>query len=176
VVLTLAIFALGINFFPAFQLHYLAAVTCLFVLMSMAGLERLNKTNSLAARLILFLCFAQFGFWYTLHVFDTRDFSIAMRPYETWDGLNHGNPERRIMVNRQLAAMPGKLLIFVRYSPLHIFQDEWVYNSAGIDASRIVWARDLGEPENEKLRAYYPDRAVLLLEPDYREPKLGPYE
>jgi hypothetical protein len=118
----------------------------------------------------------QFGFWYTLHLFDTREFSLAMRQYETWDGLNHGNPERRIMVNRQLAAMPGQLLVFVRYSPRHIFQDEWVYNRADIDASRIVWARDLGEPENAKLRAYYPGRVVMLLEPDEREPRLGPYQ
>ncbi len=34
---TCLFFALGINFFPAFQLHYLAAIVCLFVLISMAG-------------------------------------------------------------------------------------------------------------------------------------------
>jgi hypothetical protein len=141
-----------------------------------AGLAQLSKINPLAAKLVLFLCVIQFGFWYTLHLFDTREFSLAMRQYETWDGLNHGNPGRRIMVNRQLAAMPGQLLVFVRYSPRHIFQDEWVYNRADIDASRIVWARDLGEPENAKLRAYYSGRVVMLLEPDEREPRLGPYQ
>lgn len=181
--LTLLIFALGINFFPAFQLHYLAAVTCLFVLMSVAGLERLSRISPDAARLILFLSIAYFGFWYTLHLFDSSRLSLAFRPYETWDGLNHGNPERRIMVAHQLAELvthvstmpPGKLLVFVRYSPQHIFQDEWVWNDADIDAARIVWARDLGPSENEKLRAYYPDRTALLLEPDYRVPKLAPY-
>ena len=175
VLLTLLIFALGINFFPAFQLHYLAAVTCLFVLMSVAGLERLSRLNPDAARLILFLSIAYFGFWYTLHLFDSSRLSLAFRPYETWDGLNHRNPERRIMVAHQLSAMPGKLLVFVRYSPQHIFQDEWVWNDADIDAARIVWARDLGPSENEKLRTYYPDRTALLLEPDSRAPKLTPY-
>ncbi len=175
VLLTLLISALGINFFPAFQLHYLAAVTCLFVLMSVVGLERLGRLNPDAARLILFLSIAYFGFWYTLHLFDSSRLSLAFRQYETWDGLNHRNPERRIMIAREVAAMPGKLLVFVRYSPQHIFQDEWVWNDADIDAARIVWARDLGPSENEKIRAYYPDRTALLLEPDDRPPTLSPY-
>jgi hypothetical protein len=187
VVLTLLLFALGINFFPAFQLHYLAAVTCLFVLIGVIGLERLSRISPEAARVTLFLAFAYFGFWYTVHLFDNREISLAFRQYETWDGLNHRNPERRILVNRRLAELSthlttqaspkpsGKLLVFVQYSPQHIFQDEWVYNDADIDDARVVWARDLGPAENEKLRAYYPDRTAVLLEPDYRVPKLTRY-
>ena len=172
---TLALFALGINFFPAMQTHYLGAVACLFVLVAVAGLEQMARWNSEAARIVMFLCAAHFLFWYTLHIYDSRQFSIALRPYETWDGLNHQNPERRIAVNRWLAGMPGKLLIFVRYSPQHIFQDEWVYNDADLDAARVVWARDLGPAENQKLRAYYPDRQVLMFEPDGRPMRLEPY-
>jgi hypothetical protein len=175
VVLTLFIFALGINFFPAFQFHYLASVSCLFLLVSVVGLERLSHIKTDAARLVIFLCVAYFGFWYTLHLFDRRDFSLAIRRYETWDAINHQNPERRIAVNRQLASIPGKLLVFVRYSPQHIFQDEWVYNEADIDAARIVWARDLGASENDKLLKYYPGRATYLLEPDVQPPQLEPY-
>ena len=174
VALTLLLFSLGVNFFPAFQLHYIAAVTCLFVLVSVTGLERLSRLSAgrSAARLIVFLCVAHFLFWYGLHVFDDSEVSTAMRPYETWNAINHGNPERRTYVNRQLAQMPGKLLVFVRYYPQHIFQDEWVYNAADIDGARVVWARDLGEAEDEKLRRYYPGRAVWLLEPDFRPPRL----
>jgi len=111
-----------------------------------------------------------------MHLLDTQDFSTEARRYETWDGLNHRNPERRLQVNEQLAAIPGKLIVFVRYWPQHIFQEEWVYNEADIDHARVIWARDLGEPENKKLRDYYPDRAVWLLEPDARPPKLEPYQ
>jgi hypothetical protein len=171
VALTLLLFSLGVNFFPAFQLHYIAAVTCLFVLVSVTGLERIGRP---AAHLIVFLCVAHFLFWYGLHVFDDSEASMAMRPYETWDAINHGNPERRIYVNRQLVQIPGKLLVFVRYYPQHIFQDEWVYNAADIDGARVVWARDLGEAEDEKLRSYYPGRAVWLLEPDFQPPRLSP--
>lgn len=176
VALTLALFALGTNFFPAFQLHYVAAVTCLFVLVSVVGLERISRRLPEAARLVALLCAAQFVFWYSLHAFfDTAEWSAAVRRYETWDSINHGNPERRIFVNRQLDGVPGRVLVFVRYSPRHIFQDEWVYNRAGVDEARIVWARDLGDAENQKLLRYYPDRTALVLEPDAQPPSLAAY-
>jgi hypothetical protein len=172
VALTGAMFALGVNFFPAFQLHYVAAITCLFVLISVAGLARMGTE---AARILAFLCVAQFAFWYGLHVFDNSGISKAMRTYETWDSINHGNPERRIYIRQQLDQIPGKLLVFVRYAPQHMFQDEWVYNRADIDGSRIVWARDLGPDEDARLLQYYADRAAYLLEPDFRTPRLGRY-
>jgi len=182
VLLTLVLFALGVNFFPAFQFHYIAALACLFVLMSVIGLDRLSRLTirgwhggEQAATIITCLCIAQFFFWYTLHVFDTGEFSIAARQYETWNAINHGYPDRRIAINQQLGRFPGKLLVFVRYWPQHIFQEEWVYNAADIDGSRIVWARDLGTAENQKLQRYYPDRPAWLLEPDARPPKLSPY-
>ncbi len=162
--LCLAFFALGVNFFPAFQYHYMAGVTCLFVLVSVTGLDRLARFNALAARIVLLLCFAQFALEYGLHVSSGDQWSLALR-----------NPERRVAVSRQLAETPGRQLVFVRYWPQHIFQDEWVYNAADIDGSRVVWARDLGAPENEKLRHYYPNRTVWLLEPDARPPRLTPY-
>jgi hypothetical protein len=180
---TVTLFALGTNFFPAFQVHYVAACTCLFLLMSVAGLEWLNgltfggrPAGTEAVRLIFFVCVAHFLFWYTLHVFDTGEISLAVRPYETWDSINHTNPERRIAVKAELEKAPGDLLVFVRYAPQHIFQEEWVWNAADIDNARIVWARDLGLEENAKLIAYYPARTALLFEPDARPMRLTRYQ
>jgi hypothetical protein len=158
------IFALGINFFPAFQYHYMAAVTCLFVLIAATGLRQLGRFNGLAARVIFLLCIAQFALEYALQARSQDQWSLALR-----------NPERRVFVNRQLAQAPGRQLVFVRYWPRHIFQDEWVYNAADIDAARVVWARDLGSAENSELRRFYPGRTVWLLEPDARPPRLTPY-
>jgi len=177
----LLIFALGSNLYPYFYPHYIAAVTCLCVLVSVAGLERLScllirglPAGRDAAVLILFLCGAHFLFWYGLHVFDSAEFSVALRQFETWDLINHDDPEGRIAIHRELARASGKQLVFVRYWPKHMFQ-EWVHNDADIDAARIVWARDLGAAEDEKLRRYYPDRKVWLLEPDAKPPRLMPY-
>jgi hypothetical protein len=181
IVLTLLIFALGVNFFPAFQFHYIAATTCLFVLLCVMGLEWTSRgtvrgaaVGDAAARLMVFLCVAHFLFWYGLHIFDDQPFSRAMRQYETWNGINHGDPFGRRAIDAQLAPVTGKLLVFVRYWPQHIFQQEWVYNAADVDGARIVWARDLGAAEDEKLRRRYTGRTVWLLEPDARPPKLTP--
>jgi hypothetical protein len=179
---TLALFALGVNLFPAFQVHYIAAATCLFVLVCVTGLERLSRltiggrpVGAEAARIVFLLCVAHFIFWYGVHAVDTGAVSLAMRPYETWDNLNHDNPERRIAVSRQLSAMPAELLVFVRYAPQHLFQEEWVWNAADIDAAKVVWARDLGPEEDRKLCAYYPGRTPLLFEPDARPMRLSAY-
>jgi len=130
-----------------------------------------------AALLVIFLAAAQFVFWYSLHgFFDGADFSRTARQYETWDFIGHRVPTRRSTVEAALEKIPGKLLVLVRYSPQHIFQDEWVYNRADIDGSRIVWARDLGAEEDRDLRRYYPSRSVWLLEPDARPPLLAPYQ
>lgn len=175
VALTLLLFALGANFYPFFYPHYIAAVTCLFVLVSVTGLRELTRlrlsTACEAAWMILALCGAHFVLWYGVHVFEIK----AMFPYETWDVINHTNPERRIAVKQALAEQPGKQLVIVRYSPRHIFQDEWVYNAADIDSARVVWARDLGAEQNQELLKYYPDRTAWLLEPDEQPPSLEPY-
>jgi len=170
---TCVLFALGTNLFPAFQFHYLAAVVCLFVLMSVEGLRRISSKlphGREVAQVLAFFCVAQFAIWYAIHIPESE----AGR-FDLWDSINHTKPERRIAVARQVAAIPGELLVFVRYWPQHIFQDEWVYNSADIDHQRVVWARDLGDEDDRKLIAYYKDRHPLLLEPDANPPRLGPW-
>ena len=175
VVVSILFFALGTNFYPYFYSHYIAAACCLFVLVAVAGLEKLSNVSVDAARVILFLCAVHFLFWYGLHAGSDEKMLSEITHYETWDAINRGDPDGRIAVNRQLAQTPGKQLVFVRYWPRHQFA-EWVHNGADIDSERVVWARDLGVEENKKLRHYYPDRQAWLLEPDSRPPKLTRYE
>ena len=182
VAFALAAFSLGTNFYPYFYPHYIAAATCLFVLVSAIGLERLSRVTIRgtpagreAAQLIVLLCAAQFLFWYGFHLFANANASMAMLQYDTWDFVNHGDPEGRIAVRERLAQAADKQLVFVRNWPRHRFE-EWIQNAADIDKAPVVWALDRDAAENEKLRRYYPDRTVWLLEPDARPPKLAPYQ
>jgi hypothetical protein len=72
--------------------------------------------------------------------------------------------------------MPGPHLVVVRYSPEQPIDQEWVYNDADIDASKVVWARDMGPVRNHALRMYFHDRHAWLLEPDPYPGKLTPYQ
>lgn len=172
------IFAIGSNLYPYYYPHYIAAATCLCILMSIVGLQRLaglklrgSPVGGDAMRLIALLCVAQFTFWYGIHLFGNDDLFIATGPFESWDFVNFGDTEGRMAIDRQLEGAPGKQLVFVRYSPQHTLR-EWVYNRADIDNSRVVRAVDLGPEENAKLMQYYRDRTVWIIEPDAHPPIL----
>jgi len=171
ILMTILVFALGTNLYPYFFSHYVAAIACLFVLVIVSSLE---KIGSETASMLLFVCAAHFVFWYGLHFAGHQDFAHDMWQFETEDVITAGDPQGRNAVRDRLTSAPGKQLVFVRYGPNHVYQ-EWVYNSADIDASPIVWARDLGGDENEKLRRYYPDRTAWLLQPDVHPPLLTPF-
>jgi hypothetical protein len=176
VALTLAIVGLGANFYPYFYPHYIAGATCLFILVGVTSLRQLSRWSPQAARLIFLLCAVEFLFWYGLHMLAGWGPALALTDaYESWDYVNHGDPENRLAIDRQLGQAPGKQLVFIRYAPRHRL-DQWVYNAADINGSRVVRALDLGPSENEKLQRYYPDRACWLLEPDAQPPRLTPYQ
>ncbi len=76
---------------------------------------------------------------------------------------------------KQLDATPGLHLAIVRYSPDRTIQNEWVYNAADIDASKIVWAREIPGLDLQPLLAYFRNRDVWLVEADASPPRLQPY-
>ncbi len=81
----------------------------------------------------------------------------------------------RAELQRELERIPGRQLVIVRYKPDHEPFEEWVYNEADIDGSKVVWARDMSPEENEELIRYFRDRQVWLLEADEKPPKLSLY-
>jgi hypothetical protein len=76
-------------------------------------------------------------------------------------------------MNASLVRQGGLHLILVRYTPAHLVEEEWVYNRADIDRSRVVWARDSG-PGNSKLLGYYRNRKLWCLDADVRPLELKP--
>jgi hypothetical protein len=81
----------------------------------------------------------------------------------------------RASVVAQLEALPGKQLAIVRYSSGHAPFDDWVYNAADIDASKVVWARELRSANTKELVPYFKDRQAWLVEPDFDPPRVSQY-
>lgn len=81
----------------------------------------------------------------------------------------------RTRVEQELLKRGGKHLVLVRYTPLHSIHAPWIYNSADVDRSPIVWAREMDEASMLPLLRYYADRQVWIVNPDAQNPKLTPY-
>ena len=75
----------------------------------------------------------------------------------------------------ELKEMPGKHLVIVHYRPGHSSHIDWIFNRADIDASKVVWARDMGDGANQELLLYFKDRKAWRVEADDLSPKLEPY-
>lgn len=71
-----------------------------------------------------------------------------------------------------LDGTPGRHLVLVKpkTNPDNVFQ--WIYNDADIDASKIVWARDMGVEGNASLLGYFHDRVIWELDPNVSPPRL----
>jgi len=84
-----------------------------------------------------------------------------------------GNLERAAIAS-QLQNSPGRHLVIVRYGPDHDLNQEWVYNAADIDGAKTVWARDMGDQDNQELLRYFHDRQGWYLDADQVPPRLEP--
>jgi hypothetical protein len=92
-------------------------------------------------------------------------------------GVSWTNPEmpQRARIVSQLEGTPGDHLVIVRYSPNHDVHQEWVYNAADIDHSKIVWARHIPGVDLKPLLDYFHNRRIWTLEPDSGNIQLHPY-
>jgi hypothetical protein len=95
--------------------------------------------------------------------------------YETLGTIRNFHESPRHSVIRALQKEPGEHVVILRYAPDHNPHDEWVYNRADIDASPIVWAREMGPDQDRPFMEYFRNRKVWVLEPDQSPPKLSPY-
>jgi hypothetical protein len=93
----------------------------------------------------------------------------------TWFGPV-GFGAERVQVEQALDRLPGGQLALVRYGPRHTPTDEeWVYNWADIDNSKVVWARELDPKHNKELIHTYAGRTAWLVEPDAHPAKVSLY-
>jgi hypothetical protein len=63
-----------------------------------------------------------------------------------------------------LSRQTGTHLVFVRYEDGYNIHNEWVYNEADLDGTRILFAHDLGEEKNRQLTNLQPQRQCWRME------------
>ena len=144
--------------------HYVAGGVGLFALVAVYGLRWLRVIGRdygplLVVTLVALLCLR----------------GKAPEGGQSWET---GRTSPRMIAAQEVRRQSGRHLILVRYSLDHIDRgDECVYNGADIDASEIVWARDMGEAKNSELLDYYKGkRRVWIYQPDTSPGKLIPYQ
>jgi hypothetical protein len=159
--------------------HYLAPFTAAFYGIGLQAMRHLrlwtpgNQPVGLAlVRLTVTLCVVLAG----LRLYDKSlhlDLSSAWAA--EWYGHRLESGAERAKIAADLGKHPEKALVIVRYSPDHQPLDEWVYNAADIDNSKVVWAREMDEAENLELIQYYKGRTVWLVQPDSRPANVSLY-
>jgi hypothetical protein len=162
--------------------HYLAPFTAAFYALGLQAMRHLRawkpegKPGGLAlVRLLVTICVAMAGlraFAEPLHLIPPEwPGGIWIN---SWVGPGRFGGERA-RVEARLEQLPGSQLAIVRYSPVHEPMDEWVYNAANIDSSKVIWAREMDAANNLDLIRYYKDRQVWLVQPDAQPAKVSPY-
>ena len=83
---------------------------------------------------------------------------------------------QRARLLQRLSEGADRHLIIVKYGPQHSYFNEWVYNDADIDGSKVVWARAMDFNEDCKLMDYFKERKIwsLVIEHDEAPIKVEP--
>jgi hypothetical protein len=149
--------------------HYVAVITAIIIAIVLQGMRHLRvwrpEGRPIGLALVRALVVA----------------SVLLVPVHAWLWARK-DPATFKSIGRQrarilsgLEALPDRHLVIVRYQPQHDPLQEWVYNSADIDGSKVVWARDMGREPNEELIRYYKDIRVWVVEVDDGTAKLDAY-
>ena len=162
--------------------HYLAPFTAAFYAIGLQAMRHLRiwkssgkPVGTTLVRLTVILCVTLGGG----RIFARNiGFRVAEWPGNDWSCSWYG-PDiygmDRSHIELQLEQRPEMQLVFVRESSRRDAKDQWVYNNPNIDASKVVWAWDMGAANNYKLMQYYPGRKAWLVDMNTDPATVSPY-
>jgi hypothetical protein len=163
---------LGLSAVRWFYPHYAAPAMCVFLVILVQSFRRLRRWECGGRPVGL-------G-WLRTIVIPT----FLMLPLCIIDHIRRPNDElcfslrynwERASVVSELEKMAGEHIVIVRYSAAHDVNVDWVSNSADIDRSKIIWAREIPGEDLSPLLAYYTNRKAWLVEADSTPARLYPY-
>lgn len=162
--------------------HYVAPFTAAFYALGLQSMRHLycwrpggQPVGMTMIRSLVTICVVMVG----LRVFNKQiHCPVPHYPVATWllawYGPDHYVSARSI-IEQKLEQLPGDQLAIVRYSPTHDPLDEWVYNGADIDGSKVIWARAMDNGDDQELLRYYSARKAWLIQPDAPSAEITPY-
>lgn len=160
-----------------FNPHYIAAITCAIYALVLIALQQLRRWTFRGRNFGLPIVRAVPVL--ALILLFVRILSPALHISNSYAPATWCSPEKenfdRAQIISELSRRPGGHLIIVRYEPSHTLSNEWVYNGADIDGSKVIWARDMGAEQNEELLHYFSQRHAWLVEPDSKPVRLQSY-
>jgi hypothetical protein len=179
-----SVIALSVYINDAFP-HYVAPFTCLAFAIMIQGLRSIAKlklgerqVGAIAVSLILVGSLAWDGLYFK-QLLQEGPLKGDLPSPRHWDAAFEAPARARETIIDRFEKKQGRDLIIVRYKATGFVDHfEWVYNEADIDAAEVVWARDLGEPANQKLFSYYKRREAWLLDttsPPLRLRRIKPF-
>ncbi len=168
---------LGLNLFQMvlYAYHLGPIIPALFAIVAQGArhvyvlLSRTRRARGMAFVLLLPLCVSVAS---TLKL-EAADLGI---PLTYWEHGVEAHREARAYIQEWLSRRPGKQLVIVHYSSNHSPDQEWVYNGADIDHSKVVWAREMDAKSDAQLIGYFKDREVWLLNADSYPQRVVPYD
>ena len=168
---------LGLNLFQMvlYPYHLGPLVPALFAVIAQGSrhiyvlLSRSKPTRGLAFALLLPLCVAATS---TMKL-AAADLGI---PLTYWEHAAEAHGDTRAYIQAWLSRRPKKQLVIVHYTSRHSPDQEWVYNGANIDNSKVVWAREVDTASDAQLLSYFKDREVWLLNADSYPQRVRPYD
>jgi hypothetical protein len=176
VFLLLAIALLNLAQMVLYPYHLAPVVPILFCLVALGTqtiykwLSRLAPGRATCFAVVLPLCIVGAD---AMNQFGDQ---LEIQPSSYWERGYEWHRDARASIVQWLLKRPGKHLVIVRYESDHPVNQEWVYNGAEPDASRIVWARELEPAANRRLLDYYKDRHAWLVEADSSPQHVVPYK
>ena len=146
--------------------HYLAPMAPILLLLIVAGLRNFNTLQRQLQPAWR---------WLTPGLVGLQVVLFAVAASERATTVDQSWAAGRQAYSAKLKSTPGEDLVFVRYAPDHNVHNEWVYNRADIDASPVVWAREMDPESDAQLIRYFGDRHVWLLMADEQPLRMLPY-